>query len=46
MHFKTLKEKPEIQYMLAAGLSCYKWYQSQTQGVVQTRTLDPREGEL
>ena len=32
------------QYLLAVGLDCYKWYQSQTQGGVRTRKLGPEGG--
>ena len=43
---KTLKGSPkgkgqEGQYLLAVGLSCYKWYQSQTRGDVLARRLNP-----
>ena len=30
--------------MLAVGLGCYKWYQSQTRGDVPARRLSPEEG--
>ena len=46
---KTLRRSPKGkaqrgQYLLAVGLGCYKWYQSQTQGGVPARTLSPEGG--
>ena len=32
------------QYLLAVGLDCYKWYQSQIPGNVPARTLGPHGG--
>ena len=42
--FKTLRENSEgkvqrEQYLLAVGLGCYKWYQSQSLSGVPARTL-------
>ena len=34
------------QYLLAVGLSCYKWYHSQTSNDVSARTLGLQEGGL
>ena len=34
------------QYLLAVGLDCNKWYQSQTSSGVLVRTLAPKEGGL
>ena len=44
---KTLRGSPEgkaqrEQYLLAVGLGCYKWYQSQTSGDVPVKTLGPQ----
>ena len=46
---KTLRESSKgkvqrEQYLLAVGLSRYKWYQSQTPGDVPARRLSPEEG--
>ena len=45
---KTLRgsskgEAQRGQYLLAVGLGCYKWYQSQTLGDVPMRKLSPEE---
>ena len=33
---------PNGQYLLAIGLSCYKWYESQAPSGVPVRTLGPQ----
>ena len=39
------KEKAQRgQYLLAVGLSCYQWYQSQTLGDVPARRLSVERG--
>ena len=47
MRFKNLEGNPKEkaqrrQYLLVVGLSCYKWYQSQTPSGVPARTLAQR----
>ena len=46
---KTLRESPEGEAqrgpdLLVVGLSCYKWYQSQTPGGVPARMLSSEGG--
>ena len=38
-----IKKAQRGQYLLAAGLGYYKWYQSQTMGDVPARRLSPEE---
>ena len=41
---KTLSGSPKRTISVAAGLSCYKLYSSQTPGFVSTRMLGPERG--
>ena len=40
----AIRNGPKGQYMLAVGLGCYKWYQSQTPSGVPVRTLGSKGG--
>ena len=52
MRFKDLEQKPEREspkmtistFLLAVGLNCYKWYQSQTPNDVLARRLSSEGG--
>ena len=42
--FKPRGKAQRVQYLLAVGLDCYKWYQSHTSGGVPARTPGSQEG--
>ena len=44
--WKPWGEAQREQYLLAVGLGCYSWYQSQTLGGVPVRTVSPEGGRL